>query len=179
VEFERWRGVGYPSPSRRACEAGFGEVLEAAVHILVHRTEHRTNVSCPVAIVRCKGALWRELRLKQRRREHRTEGHRTELPVRSFVRCVQLSVKQLGLATGQKRHVTRHVRCLSSTSVRCFAPLCLARPRASLHRTVATGQHLSVRCSVRCSSEHFSQLLSPPLLTTTNTKVFHHLVHVC
>ena len=102
-----------------------------------------------------------------------------KLPVRCFVRCVQLSAKPLGLATGQKRRGTGHVRCVPRACVRCFAPLCLARPRASPHRTGATGQNLSVRCSVRCSSEHSSQLLSPPLLTTTNTKVFHHLVHVC
>jgi hypothetical protein len=69
VEFERWRGVGYPSPSRRACEAGFGEVLEAAVHFSVHRTEHRTIVSCPVAIVRCKGALGRELKRETEEKE--------------------------------------------------------------------------------------------------------------
>ena len=39
------------------------------MHILVHRTEHRTIVSCPVAIVRRKGALGRELQ-----RETEKEG---------------------------------------------------------------------------------------------------------
>ena len=100
-------------------------------------------------------------------------------PVRCSVRCVRLSAKTPRVSHRTERRGTGHVRCTPRATVRCFAPLCLARPRASLHRTVATGQHLSVRCSVRCSSEHFSQLLSPPLLTTTNTKVFHHLVHVC
>jgi hypothetical protein len=39
------------------------------VHILVHRTEHRTDVSCPVAIVRCKGALGRELQRETEEKE--------------------------------------------------------------------------------------------------------------
>jgi hypothetical protein len=114
---------------------------------------------CPVRLLLAR-------RARQRAPVHRTEGHRTELPVRSFVRCIQLSAKSLGLATGQKRHVTRHVRCLSSTSVRCFAPLCLARPRATLHRTGATGQNPSVRCSVRC---FLRALFSAPFFTLAYT----------
>ena len=44
MEFERWRGVGYHSTSRRACEAGFSEVQKGEMHVSVHRTEHRINV---------------------------------------------------------------------------------------------------------------------------------------
>ena len=39
MEFEKWRCVGYHSPSRRACEAGFGEVWKGELHVSVHRTE--------------------------------------------------------------------------------------------------------------------------------------------
>jgi hypothetical protein len=135
----------------------------------VHSSRHRTNV-------RCVSSSRTELN-----REHSPTGQKgtgqTPCPVLCPVRSTQRQTARVSHRT--ERRGTGHVRCVPRASVRCFAPLCLARPRASLHRTVATGQHLSVRCSVRCSSEHFSQLLSPPLLTTTNTKVFHHLVHVC
>jgi hypothetical protein len=88
------------------------------VHILVHRTEHRTIVSCPVAIVRCKGALGRELRLRQRRKEHRTEGHRTCTVTRPFCPVANPSWRCCGSKHRTEHRTGNFVRCaLSGGSV--------------------------------------------------------------
>ena len=71
--FQWLRGVGYPSSSRRACEAGFGEVWEVENDVSVHRTGAPDIRLCPVAL--SGGASWWRARVQRApdiRRCHRT-----------------------------------------------------------------------------------------------------------
>ena len=75
--------------------------------------------------------------------------------------CPVLTVQHRSVRVYHRTDGTCHRTC-PVPSVRCSLLLCCSRPRARLHRTRATGQNTSVRCSVRCTEMCVSAFRTSP-----------------